>query len=198
MMVLFFLLSLLSLVSATCNAIGERICVSTTEYLTCEPTRTGPPDFGPRQSCQSGLVCQQINNNTIFCVMATPTPTPITVVANLTLSQILNIQTREISRINLLKEQDFVFDFYNPSSGVTTGPGGNITTINPDNFPAVVGHGIVMTIGRIAACGINLPHIHPRATEINFVSKGEFQAGFFAENGAHFLGNTLRAPRTLR
>lgn len=32
-------------------------------------------------------------------------------------------------------------------------------------------------------CGINLPHIHPRATEIAMVLEGELEMGFIAENG---------------
>jgi len=60
------------------------------------------------------------------------------------------------------------------------------------NFAALIGHDVAMTVGFIEPCGINLPHIHPRATEINFIVQGEFQAGFFSENGGHFIGHTLK------
>ena len=48
-----------------------------------------------------------------------------------------------------------------------------------------------MTIGYLNPCGINLPHTHPRATEINFSVDGHFQIGFFQENGATFIMNEL-------
>ncbi|CAF4294923.1 unnamed protein product, partial [Adineta steineri] len=50
---------------------------------------------------------------------------------------------------------------------------------------------IAMTIGYLGPCGINLPHAHPRATEINFSVDGDFQIGFFQENGASFIMNEL-------
>src|SRR6202034_4501740 len=48
-----------------------------------------------------------------------------------------------------------------------------------------------MTVGFIDPCGINLPHTHPRATEILYVVSGTFESGFFQENGAHFVMNTI-------
>ena len=48
-----------------------------------------------------------------------------------------------------------------------------------------------MTVGFIGPCGINLPHTHPRATEINFIVSGRLEAGFFQENGARFITNVL-------
>jgi len=59
------------------------------------------------------------------------------------------------------------------------------------NFAALIGHDVAMTVGFIEPCGINLPHLHPRATEINFIVEGEFQVGFFSENEGKFVGNTL-------
>lgn len=49
-----------------------------------------------------------------------------------------------------------------------------------------------MTVGYLGPCGINLPHTHPRATEINFSVDGDFQVGFFQENRASFIMNELR------
>jgi oxalate decarboxylase/phosphoglucose isomerase-like protein (cupin superfamily) len=57
----------------------------------------------------------------------------------------------------------------------------------------LIGHGVAMTVGFIGPCGINLPHTHPRATEINYIVSGTFEAGFFQENGARFIMNTLVA-----
>ena len=48
-----------------------------------------------------------------------------------------------------------------------------------------------MTIGSLGPCGINLPHTHPRATEINYSVDGDFIIGFYQENGAQFILNEL-------
>lgn len=61
--------------------------------------------------------------------------------------------------------------------------GGKTVAATRTNFAAIVGHGVAMTVGFIGPCGINLPHTHPRATEINFIVSGQFMAGFFQENG---------------
>jgi oxalate decarboxylase/phosphoglucose isomerase-like protein (cupin superfamily) len=50
-----------------------------------------------------------------------------------------------------------------------------------------------MTVGYLGPCGINLPHTHPRATEINFSVDGDFQVGFYQENGAVFIMNDVYA-----
>jgi hypothetical protein len=49
-----------------------------------------------------------------------------------------------------------------------------------------------MTVGFLSACGINLPHTHPRATEINFSVDGDFEVGFLQESGTGFVMNTIR------
>jgi oxalate decarboxylase/phosphoglucose isomerase-like protein (cupin superfamily) len=104
----------------------------------------------------------------------------------------LQTQVTELDRLKLLQPDDFVFDFLHSVSGVSKGAGGNTVAATSKNFPALIGHDIAMTVGFIEPCGINLPHIHPRATEINFIVSGEFQAGFFSENGGKFIGHTLK------
>ena len=44
----------------------------------------------------------------------------------------------------------------------------------------------------IRPCGMNTPHIHPRATEFLYlVSNGQLETGFIEENGAIFVINPL-------
>eukprot|EP01126_Amoeba_proteus_P064375 TRINITY_DN9007_c0_g1_i2.p1 TRINITY_DN9007_c0_g1~~TRINITY_DN9007_c0_g1_i2.p1 ORF type:complete len:225 (+),score=37.27 TRINITY_DN9007_c0_g1_i2:220-894(+) len=102
----------------------------------------------------------------------------------------LKVQTTELGRLNLLNPNDFVFDLINASSA-SRGPGGIISFANVANFPALVGRGVAITIEIADPCSINLPHSHPRATEINFVVSGKVKLGFFEENGARFIENTL-------
>jgi len=128
-------------------------------------------------------------------------PWMITCNLNITDEELLNIRlktaTTEVIRLSLLNDSSFVFDFSalaNGSAnatGVIAGQGGRTVEAITTNFPALIGHGMAMTVGFIEPCGINLPHTHPRATEINFIVSGSFRAGFFMENGARFIGNTL-------
>ena len=50
-----------------------------------------------------------------------------------------------------------------------------------------------MTIGFLGPCGMNTPHTHPRATEINFSVNTTLRAGFLEENGARFVDVELAA-----
>jgi len=103
----------------------------------------------------------------------------------------LKSSTTELMRQQLLKPSDYVFDFLHSKTGVTSGDGGETVAATAANFPALIGHGVAMTVGLIGPCGINLPHIHPRATEINIIIEGKFETGFFQENNAVFVMNDL-------
>ncbi|CAF1511570.1 unnamed protein product, partial [Didymodactylos carnosus] len=87
---------------------------------------------------------------------------------------------------------NYVFDFKNAQVGVSTGNGGRVVSANARNFPILINHKIAMTVGFLEPCGMNLPHVHPRATEINYAAKGDFQTGFFQENGGKFVGHIVR------
>ncbi|CAM9752540.1 unnamed protein product, partial [Ectocarpus sp. 13 AM-2016] len=51
-------------------------------------------------------------------------------------------------------------------------------------IPALDGQGIAMALVNLDACTINLPHIHPRATEMQYVINGEhLRVAFVEENG---------------
>ncbi|KAI0027466.1 RmlC-like cupin domain-containing protein, partial [Vararia minispora EC-137] len=91
-------------------------------------------------------------------------------------------------RFRLLSDDQFLFDFVNPPSsvGVTSGAGGHTVAATSENFPAVVGNGVSMTIGFLGPCGMNSPHTHPRATEINFSVNTTLRGGVLVENGARF------------
>ncbi|KAJ7770024.1 RmlC-like cupin [Mycena metata] len=67
------------------------------------------------------------------------------------------------------------------------GAGGKIITANAATFPAVVGNGAAMAVGLLEPCGMNTPHTHPRATEIQFSVNGTIRTGMITENGARFI-----------
>src|SRR5436190_11793274 len=47
-------------------------------------------------------------------------------------------------------------------------------------------------VGYLEPCGMNIPHTHPRATEINFAVNGTLRTGMLAENGARFVFNNVK------
>jgi len=112
----------------------------------------------------------------------------------------LKTAVSELDRQALLNDSQYIFDFADFAKsanatgqlpGVTIGEGGRIVQAISANFPALIGHGMAMTMGFIEPCGLNLPHTHPRATEVNFIVSGTFRIGFFQENEARFIGNNL-------
>ena len=51
----------------------------------------------------------------------------------------------QVDRIDLLSDTDYLFDFLNPPSGVTTGSGGHTVATSAGNFPGSVGNGVSMS-----------------------------------------------------
>ncbi|EMD33398.1 hypothetical protein CERSUDRAFT_126144 [Gelatoporia subvermispora B] len=97
-----------------------------------------------------------------------------------------------VNRLNLLQDGDFVFNFLNATTGVTTGAAGHTVAASSSNFPALINNGVAMTVGFLGPCGLNSPHIHNRATEFNYIVSGNVSGGFLSENGARFIFNELQ------
>ncbi|CZR52953.1 related to spherulin 1A precursor [Phialocephala subalpina] len=97
----------------------------------------------------------------------------------------------QISRIALLEDKDFAFDFISPpnQNGVQTGEGGTLSIAISRVMPALVGNGMAAGIGFTKPCGFNTPHTHPRATEIAILVKGNMISEFVQETGARKIRN---------
>ena len=54
----------------------------------------------------------------------------------------------EVDRLNLVSNEQFIFDFVNPNStvGVTNGAGGHTVAATSANFPAIIGNGVSMSM----------------------------------------------------
>ncbi|CAF1503246.1 unnamed protein product [Didymodactylos carnosus] len=91
-----------------------------------------------------------------------------------------------------LNPKDYIFDFLNSETGRANGTGGQAVAATSKNFPALVSNGMAMTVGYIGPCGINLPHTHPHATEMNLILDGKFQSGFYDFNTNTFVMNEVR------
>ena len=67
-----------------------------------------------------------------------------------------------------LKDKDFVFDL-GKATPATAG-GNKIRKAQISQFPTLAKMGISFQLFELTACGINFPHIHPRASELLYVS----------------------------
>ncbi|KAJ7023157.1 spherulin-1B precursor [Mycena alexandri] len=75
-----------------------------------------------------------------------------------------------------------VFDFNNqsPAPGAK---GGSILLATVDNFPILEALGISGAVSIFEPCGLNIPHLHPRASELLTVVEGVLDTGFVQEIG---------------
>ncbi|CAM9517181.1 unnamed protein product [Phaeothamnion confervicola] len=92
------------------------------------------------------------------------------------------------------ENDDFVFDLAG-SAGVT-GESGTLQTANAASFPALTGEGIAMARIVLEPCGINIPHVHPRATELQIVIDAGPEGvltSFVEENNGRTITDTVYA-----
>ncbi|KAJ7028355.1 RmlC-like cupin domain-containing protein [Mycena alexandri] len=80
-----------------------------------------------------------------------------------------------------------VFDFNNQPAGSN---GGSILLATIDNFPILTDLGISGAISIVEPCGLNIPHLHPRADEFFTVIEGQLETGLVQENGFNTLIQT--------
>ena len=65
--------------------------------------------------------------------------------------------------LDKLPPEQTIFDFEQSTVGVTTGKDGMTVSATASNSPMLFGHNLAMTVGFLGPCGMNSPHIHPRA-----------------------------------
>ncbi|KAK1259997.1 Germin-like protein subfamily T member 1 [Acorus gramineus] len=81
---------------------------------------------------------------------------------------------------------DFIFNGL-AEEGNTTNPfGSNVTAANVLAFPGLNTLGVSMNRIDLAPGGLNTPHHHPRATELDIVVKGEVLIGFISSGNVYF------------
>jgi hypothetical protein len=76
-----------------------------------------------------------------------------------------------------------IFSFNNATPAPNS-QGGATKAATIESFPILTGLGISTTLGFLNPCGINTPHVHPRATEfLTLVSGTSLKFGYMLENG---------------
>ena len=100
-------------------------------------------------------------------------------------------QSRQVFRQQFKTNRDFMFDLQRLSPAGSHA-GGEIRRAVIDNFPALSGEGLSYNLLEMEPCAVNLPHVHPRASELVFVISGKFlRIGFVEENGGRTIVNDL-------
>ncbi|PSN64485.1 RmlC-like cupin, partial [Corynespora cassiicola Philippines] len=94
-------------------------------------------------------------------------------------------------------KQRVVFDFNGaqPAKGAL---GGATKAANIETFPILTGLGLSTTVGFLDACGMNTPHVHPRATEFLTLTSGTLDFGYVLENGLVDAGNNAEVANRLQ
>jgi hypothetical protein len=69
---------------------------------------------------------------------------------------------------------------------------------NVQTFPILTNLGISTTVAFLGACGINSPHVHPRATEFLTAVNGSISFGYVLENGLVDAPNSPEIAGTLK
>ena len=89
----------------------------------------------------------------------------------------------------------FVYDL--AGSTPTVGAGGQVKSVGVDQMPALSGEGLTYFLFTLKPCGIILPHVHPRASELVYaISAASLQIGFIEENGGRTLVNNITTGMT--
>ena len=81
------------------------------------------------------------------------------------LSTLYSFLSRQ-QQITLFNPEDFTFSLGGPEPDAP-GNGAQLRFANLNQLPALEGQGISMVVVNLDPCGINLPHVHPRATEVS-------------------------------
>lgn len=86
---------------------------------------------------------------------------------------------------------DFVYDV-NAAPSSVNGVAGTVKPVDVETMPSLVGEGVSYSVFQIEPCGINLPHVHPRASEILYVINGSnLMTAFIEENGGRVIENVI-------
>ncbi|TXG48160.1 hypothetical protein EZV62_027454 [Acer yangbiense] len=78
----------------------------------------------------------------------------------------------------LVKEDDFFFSGFDKRGNTSNPMGSKVTQFNVAQIPGLNNLGVATARLDFAPCGLNSPHIHPRASEIITVLRGTLEVGF--------------------
>ena len=74
---------------------------------------------------------------------------------------------------------------------------GSVIVGSVDSIPGLIGTNVAAAIGFIGPCGLNVPHLHPRANEFLTVVNGTLIGAFLLEQDAMVVGDVPQVAMTL-
>ena len=89
--------------------------------------------------------------------------------------------------------EDFAFDLLG-SVPAAMNEGGSVQVAFVNQVPVLENSGLAYAMVNLEPCGINLPHAHPRASELIYVIEGEMgelRTAFVEENGGRVIVNDM-------
>ena len=96
-----------------------------------------------------------------------------------------------VQRLANLNTSDFVYDL--GKAHPTTNGQNKVRQLSVSQFPTLANTGISYSLFELAPCGINLPHVHPRASELIYViSATDLQVGFVGKSHSYKNNFKLR------
>lgn len=127
---------------------------------------------------------------TTSAIATIPTTVPASTCTNLTPAEVTALQQKLALAPSTPDRQAILFP--NPPSGcnyayqfinqtVKPPTGGSIVLAGVDQVPGLLGTSIGFAVGFVNACGLNVPHSHPRANEFLTVIEGQLIGGLILE-----------------
>ena len=116
----------------------------------------------------------------------------INLLATLFFASSISSQKSALQERQAFKPKDFVYNLFGSQPNVV-GAGGTGRRAAIEEMPALHGLGVSSVRFDILPCGINLPHVHPRGTELFHVLEGKFLTGFLEENSGRYIEHNLTA-----
>jgi hypothetical protein len=152
-------------------------------------------------AAQSPLAPSPTQTSFSFGITVTaPTYTPLSTSAIAALQQELLMAPSEQLRENILFQQgnnanNISFQFINQTAGPPVG--GTIAVGSVNNVPGLIGTNVGFAIGFVDACGLNVPHLHPRANEFLTVVEGLLIGALVLEEDSPINGGLPVVEMTL-
>jgi oxalate decarboxylase/phosphoglucose isomerase-like protein (cupin superfamily) len=83
---------------------------------------------------------------------------------------------------NTSKPSDYLYDL-GASTCISSGTGGKVKGVFGKQLPSLIPADLSMILFTLGPCSLDLPHIHPRASEFIYLINGTLRTSFIDDNG---------------
>jgi oxalate decarboxylase/phosphoglucose isomerase-like protein (cupin superfamily) len=119
-----------------------------------------------------------IKNTFILCLL----------LASIFLSSFAQTRLKKRQKFN---QSDFIYNLGGSSPNNGSG-GGSVRSLTVDQMASLEGEGLTYFLFSLKPCGVVLPHVHPRSSELIFaINARNLTVGFIEENGGRTILNSI-------